>query len=199
MSQPEFVTLEATTDITDEYEPVTITEAKSHLRYESGEEDAAIRRAISSARQVVSITTGLILGNSTWAYTAERFPSEDFIDLTTSPVQSITSVEYIDNDGATQTFASSKYDLDTGAKPSLIRLNYNETWPTARSVYNAVIVTFVAGYATSSAVPASLKQAVLYWVSQFFERRDLTTEKALSEVPRTAMYLSNLNRAKGIH
>ena len=80
----------------------------------------------------------------------------------------------------------------------MVRLKYNQSWPITRAIHNAVVVTFVAGYTSPSAVPETVKQEVLYWVSHFYERRENLSERAMHEVANTGNWLGWMNHAKGV-
>ena len=73
-------------------------------------------------------------------------------------MQSISSVTYLDADGATQTVAGSVYTLDNADEHgrAWVLLQDGEEWPDVGDYGNAVTVTFVAGYGAAAAVPAAL-------------------------------------------
>ena len=93
------------------------------------------------------------------------------------PLQSITSITYVDEDGATQTLATSVYSVDAPTGPTCARgriyPKYEQEWPTTRCEPGAVTVTFVAGYGTTGAsVPARLKMGMLYDIGTLYEIRE---------------------------
>ncbi|MCP5011321.1 MAG: hypothetical protein GY942_15180, partial [Aestuariibacter sp.] len=81
--------------------------------------------------------------------------------------QSITSIKYLDSDGAEQTLATSEYELDTHADTHKIVLAYNTAWPTARSHTNSIKIRFVAGWGLAAAVPEDIKTALLLAVGHW--------------------------------
>ena len=74
----------------------------------------------------------------------------------------MTSIQYVDDAGDTQTLSTSLYQVDTKSQPGRIIPAYGESWPTVRSdTLNAVTVNFVAGYGDDPEdVPAGLRHAV---------------------------------------
>ena len=77
-------------------------------------------------------------------------------------VTAIGSITYLDTDGVSTVWASSKYrtDLPTGAKCPRGRIEpaYGENWPNTRSVIAAVTIRMTVGYGTArSSVPEGLK------------------------------------------
>lgn len=143
-------------------EPLTAAEAKARLGIGSEITDAVMDALIKAARQTIE-NQGLALITQTWDYITGEFPSEgDYqqIYLPLSPVQSITSVSYVDGSGDTQTVAGADYYLAKDLRP-YVAAAYGVTWPTARAQANALTVSFVAGYgATGASVPEPIRNAI---------------------------------------
>lgn len=153
-------------------EPVTLAEAKAHLRLEHSLDDAYVTTLIQAARQYVEKVCWRGLVTQTWELVIDEFPASDYIELPKGELQSITSVSYVDANGVTQTFANTDYEADTVTVPGRIMLKYLMSWPSgARSVWNAVRIQYVVGWADAAAVPAPIKQAILLLVSQMYEHR----------------------------
>lgn len=174
-------------------EPITLQEAKDHLRVDSTDDDALISAIIEAARQHLDGRDGILsraLMPQTWDYSIDRFPDGDTIPLPLAPAQSITSVKYVDGNGVTQTMSASDYALsaDLEWSPS-VRLGYNKTWPSTRDTYDAVTVRFVAGYASAAVVPAPLKAAILLLIGHLYENREATAPAQVHEVPLTVKNL----------
>lgn len=154
-------------------EPVTVDEAKAFLRKEDNDENATIERAIAAAREWVEDYTWRALVTQTWDLYAYEFPcSNGELSLAKGRLQSVSTVTYVDTEGATQTLAGSEYQVDTKREPGRIAPAYSKSWPSTREQFNAVAVRFVAGYGAASAVPAALKQAVLILTADLFENRE---------------------------
>jgi uncharacterized phiE125 gp8 family phage protein len=131
-------------------EPVVATEAIDHLRLEADtEEDALIASLVTSAREIIETQTGRALITQTWELTLDRFPCGTVgygaswvrttqIQLPKPPIQSVTSVKYIDTDGVLQTLASTEYTVDTTSMRGRIVPAWGKVWPSTRDVINAV-------------------------------------------------------------
>lgn len=169
-------------------EIVTLTEAKAHLRVTHTDEDALIASVISAAQGWVEDFTERALITQTWDYFLDAFPCEIVLPL--PPLQSVTSVKYVDPDGVEQTLASSEYTVDTAAVNGIVRLGYGKSWPSTRVQANAVTVRFVAGYGVASAVPAAIKSACLLIIGELYARREHALVGApIAVVPVSAEYL----------
>jgi len=163
-------------------EPITTAEAKEHLRVDHSNDDTYIDSAIATARRLVESRTGKALLTQTHRMMFDGFPRRVFesfsrvthdIKLLSPPLQSISSIQYIDTDGATQTLSASIYTVDTASKPGRVLPAFGETWPIVQSgVPNSVIIEYVCGYASASAVPEDIRHAVKFIVSHLYENRE---------------------------
>jgi uncharacterized phiE125 gp8 family phage protein len=151
-------------------EPVTLVEAKAHLRLETSADDTYVTSLIVAARQYVEEVCWRGLIAQTWELTLDDWPSTDQIDLPRGEVTAITSVKYDDATGAEQTLASSNYTLD-GYPPARLVLKSSASWPDLDGEVLAIRILFVVGWANAAAVPMPIKQAVLLLVSQLYEQR----------------------------
>ncbi len=88
------------------------------------------------------------------------------------PLQSVTSITYIDGDGAEQTLASDQYQIDAISDTVRIAPAYGCSWPSTRKQNNAVKVRFIAGYGDASDVPAGIKSWILLKVKQRYDQAD---------------------------
>jgi len=172
-------------------EPLSLVEARDHIRASEctdGIEDAAIEGLIAAAREVLDGRDGYLgrqMITATWDLFLDEFPVVDFIRLPLPPIQSITSISYVDVDGNTQTFDASNYALsaDKTWRPR-VDLAYNSSWPGTRDIRDAVTIRFVAGYGLQAAVPAPLRQAMLLLIGNWYENREHTVIGTIvSELP----------------
>jgi len=160
-------------------EPVSLQEARDHLRAiedTAGTEDAVIAGLIKRARELFDGRDGFLgrqLITATWDLTIDEFPIGDFIDLPLAPVQSITSITYIDTSGNEQTLDSGVYSLskDLTNQPR-VWLTYTGEWPDTRDIQEAVTIRFVAGYGLQADVPEPIRAAILLMIGHGYENRE---------------------------
>ena len=144
-------------------EPLSLSDLKTRLRITSCEFDAELTDMIKAARKQVELETHRKLVTQTVALYMDRFPSSNTIEIRQLPVASVTSVTYIDEDVASQTFSSALYTTDLTGSPARIILLENQSWKDTEPEYpKAVTVTFVAGAAVG-AVPVEAKLAMVEW------------------------------------
>lgn len=154
-------------------EPITLAEAKTHLRVTAADEDTYIASLITMAREVFEAKTGQAMIAQTWRKTLDSFPSA--IELPVTPVQSITSVKYLDTNNNLQTLNPANYTLDNASdyKSAWVLPAYGYDWPDTSGAINAVQVDYVAGF---TAIPQAYKHWMLVVIAHFYRNRESATE-----------------------
>lgn len=156
-------------------EPVTLSQAKVHLRVVATDEDDYITALIVAARTACEDRLGRSLITSGWTLTLDSFPSA--IVLERGPVIGVTSISYLDADGTTQLLNASAYLVDTTHDIGRIVPAYGLAWPATRRQINAVTVVYTAGYGVAAAVPMPIVQWILLAIGDMYERRERSAEK----------------------
>jgi len=163
-------------------EPLTLEAAKDQCRCTTADEDGWFIAAIAAARHKTETETGLQLITATWEHTIDwGFPSKILLDR--PPLISVSSVEYVDEDGVTQTLATSQYTVSKGRIKHRIVPAYDVTWPTTRRVVDAVTVTFTSGYGTELDVPQVVKQGMKLLIAHWFLMREDSSDVPISRIP----------------
>lgn len=168
---------------------ISLAEAKLQLRIEADvtDEEDLVRGIIAAAVGRCQDVTGRQLLQATWDLTLDAFPLDDVLEVPRPPLQSVTSVTYVDTAGTSQTWAASNYQVDapTGAMAPMGRIAPapNVSWPSTREQLNAVTIRFVAGYATAAAVPAALKAGILLLIGHFYMHREAVADGRLAALP----------------
>lgn len=146
--------------------------------------DPEFSRNITAARLAAEQDLGRRLITQTLAAYYDAFPVYSLFLL--PPLSSVTSITYLDTDGASQTLAADQYTVDAKSIPARITPAYGVTWPSTRAQSNAVYVTFVAGYGAASAVPEGIKLWMLMHIKQAFDNRTpMVAGSASNELPRS--------------
>ena len=153
---------------------VSTSDLKSHLRELSTDRDSGIELAHDAAVERFESDLRRQFLTATWKLHLPKFPS--YIEITRCPVQSVSSITYVDAAGATQTLASDQYQVNTTKEPAIIRPAYGVSWPTTRDVEQAVTVTFVCGYGTAADVPSGIVNAIELFVEGVYEGNESGVE-----------------------
>lgn len=152
-------------------EPVTLDEAKSHLKVDVTDEDTLIESLITTARKHIEQLTWLQLISATYTLKMDCLPTGAII-VPRPPLQSVSSITYEDENDATQTLATSEYTVDASSFPGRIVPAFGESWPATLGHINDVTVAYIAGYGDSgTSVPGPLKHAILMLTEYLHKNR----------------------------
>lgn len=159
-------------------EPLSLAEAKAHLKLDADDENDLIATLVVAAREYVETHTHRALITQTWDLQLMGFPWAlgGFLELPKPPCLSVTSVTYVDTNGVTQTWDPTLYTVDNpqGPKARMARIvpAYFQIFPVTRQVPNAAVVRFVAGYGGAALVPASLKAGMKLLLGNWWLNRE---------------------------
>lgn len=182
-------------------EPITLAEAKLHLRVDTDADDALITAFITAARQWAEEYTWRAFVTQTWDYALDAWPHNGQIYMPRPTLQSVTTVTYTDENGSAAVMSDADYFVDVIKKPGRIVLNSNSTWPSVtlrRS--SGIVIRFVAGYGAASAVPEQVKAAIKLIVGDLYENRESTIVAqgvSVVDAPFGAKALLNPLRMRG--
>jgi uncharacterized phiE125 gp8 family phage protein len=172
-------------------EPLTVAQAKAHCRVVHDAEDALFARWIAAARGVCESSLRRKFVTQTWDWTLSGFPCRRWLDLPYPPLQSITSITYVDPDGAIQVMDLADVAVQPGS-PGRVVLKSGMSWPTVKSDPDVVVVQFVCGYGAGADVPAAIAQAMALLIGESSEFREtLISGTILARLPRTVEDLLN--------
>ena len=150
-------------------EPITLTEAKAHLRVDHADEDDLIDILRKGAREVAESHLNRSLITQSRVIKMDGFPVWE-LSLTHGPIQSLTSIYYDDDADVNTLLASSTYWTDFDS--NIARVRNKTSWPSTYDKPNSVQITYVAGYGASGAnVPSPIRQACLMILGHLYENR----------------------------
>ena len=158
-------------------EPITLTEAKSHLRVLASDNDTYINTLIGYARDLAEERMDRALINQTLRAKYDFFPIGAPLKIHRSPLGTVSSVKYIDTSGDEQTWDSSKYQFD-GSEPARLLPVPGEAFPATQvGRLQPVEVNYTAGYgADSTFVPEKIRRALLMLIGHgWINREEVTT------------------------
>lgn len=149
--------------------------------------DPLLERFIKTARLMAEQKTRRALITQTLDLYLDSFPAWE-ITLPRPTLQSITSIEYTDDNGVLQTLNSSLYLVDTKTEPARVTPAFGEVWPTTRWQTNAVHIRYVTGYGASGAsVPGAVLDWMLFQINTMWNTRQQFTistgRAALTQIP----------------
>jgi uncharacterized phiE125 gp8 family phage protein len=151
-------------------EPVTLAQAKQQCVVSDSSADAMLRRLIASERGFVEKYCGIKVATQTVSVKCDDFSS--FARVPVAPVQSVTSISYVDTSGATQTIDQAVYEVRTDGLDTSIVLQFGKSWPSTQRG-SRITVAAIAGF---DPVPDDLVSAILMRVGNgyFISKKDPT-------------------------
>lgn len=152
-------------------EPVSLAEAKAHLRVNHADDDTYISTLIIAARRQVEARTGLRLITQGWSLFRDCWPMQADLSLGLAHVSAINDIFVYSEDGMPAIYDPAHYYLDAVAKPSRVVLRQDRLPPMPGRRVNGIEVRFTVGFGAAVAVPQELKQAILMLLAHWFDHR----------------------------
>ena len=169
--------------------PVSLTEAKSHLKVDTTADDTYITSIIKAATQLSEEYT-----NRFFIDTVIDQTCSDFAQLQTlfkSKVSAVAHVKYYDNDNSLQTLSATIYDTQLQYEPSQIQLAENQSFPSITKRNDAVVARYTVGDGSAASdVPEIIKQAILLTIGNFYQNRNsVVIGRIATELPQNSKWL----------
>jgi len=148
-------------------EPLTLDEAKLQASVTQDDENLLVVGYLKAAREAAQSFLNRALFTQTWKLQIAGFDDVIWLPMA-APLQSVTSVQYYDENGTPQTLATSYYDVDTVSEPGRIVRKPNQTYPTVQSDrLRPVTVTYVCGWTDVDLIPEAIKQGIRVYLTAF--------------------------------
>jgi uncharacterized phiE125 gp8 family phage protein len=164
--------------------PISLAEAKAQMRVEGTDEDTVIQRLIDAAVAFVDVqgALGFAMMTQTWGQWIGPNPST--VSLLLGPVQSVSAIKYYDTNGTLQTATLADFNVFGTPNRITITPKTGKAWPITQTRDDAIKIEYVVGYGdTSSSVPQTVRHALMMLVAHWYENRETSAEKSMTEVP----------------
>lgn len=193
-------------------EPVTLAQAKVHLRLadeegdevdtETGPDDELIKALITASREYAEGFCGKYFAGQVVETTYSAWPASGAFPLLRGPLRSVVQVTYNDVDGIEQTLPDTVYALDDYVQPPVLYLKTGQAWPALTAGRNAVRLRQRLGFdpwgsndTPSLPVPGRVRAAILLMVGHLYENREAVTVKEQAyELPMAVEILLRQDR-----
>lgn len=152
-------------------EPLTVAEAKAHLRVDGSADDVLIGSLILTSRLHVEAALGLALISQGWKLVLDTWPKAGDVLLPLWPIIEIGEVRVLAADGASAVVDPDAYIVDIASRPCrIIRCGM---LPAPGRIRGGIEIDLTTGFGDSAGdVPATIRQALLLLVAHWYERRD---------------------------
>ena len=167
-------------------EPVTLDEARAHLRLDATDEDNLLSAFLVAARVALEARTRRAFIMRSWRLILDAWPSGPLY-LPIAPVSAVTSVT-INGVRGPRIIKTTEYETAlAGDRPRLALLN---AWPAPTRRIGGIHIDVTAGYGAAGDVPAPLRQAILMIAAHWFEHREpVSIGEHADELPLTVSAL----------
>src|SRR5262245_8449122 len=145
--------------------------------------DALMMDFVAAAANHVELDTALALLEQTRdVFVYGALPVEVVLPARSRPLRSVTSIAYVDADGAPQTGPVSAYAIDSVRGRSALVVGSG--WPLNTAPFEQWTIRIVAGWQTPDLLPSALIQAIGLLVAHWATLgRDLASVETISELP----------------
>jgi uncharacterized phiE125 gp8 family phage protein len=163
---------------------ITLEEAKNYLKIDTADDDVLISILISAAERLVEKYTGRTLLTRDFIFKLDD-PSWEIL-IPHSPLQSVSKIEIVDDNGVVTEVAASNYYVDIDQdQQGRVRLRSGCVWPYHRG-FASFVISGKAGYGDSpDDIPLPLKTAIMTTLALIYEKRGAISEKEVLEAIST--------------
>lgn len=174
---------------------LTSSEVKTHLKVDTTADDTLISALIVACTNSAQEYTNRFFLETTLDMFADEW--KEISTLLKSPVTSVDSIKYYDQDDNQQTLDTSVYAFDMVSMPARIFLKPNQSFPELSERKNAIEVRYKVGVSSASDVDQAIKQAVLLTIGNYYENRQaVVTGTIATELPMNAKFLLDQYRVQ---
>ncbi len=174
-----------------------LEKVKAHCKITFNHDDEYLIDLTATALKSIQAECWRNFINATVTLKLDHWPCGP-IFLPLPPSVSVTSIYYLDSDGTSTEWASSKYIHDSIGEPGRIALAENESYPTLDERIQPITVTYIAGYGTAASdIPRELQVAITMLVKLWYSERMPVARAMVFQIPKTVDYLIELYRFRG--
>lgn len=171
--------------------PITVEQAKTHMKISGSDEDALILSYIKAATAYAESSTGMAFTMRTIELYRRSVPSSRYFETAPSPVSALVSVSYTDSTGSPNTMDVADLKFINIHMPSHIWLKYGKSWPVGGCDY---VFEYTAGVTDLDLIPQEAVQAIYLMVGHFMENR----EDSVKRLPSAVDNLLNIIRIRQV-
>jgi uncharacterized phiE125 gp8 family phage protein len=152
-------------------EPITLSEAKSHIRVSNSNEDTMISAMITAAREYCENFCGRSFAQKEVVMFISELGGHNEFDLVQSPVESVDEVLSVAQDGTETALTLNGDFFIIGNNKKMIRA--------ANSFSSEATDSLKITFTTKDECPTAIKQAILKLISAMWENRSVSVESGV--------------------
>ena len=153
-------------------EPVSLAEAKAHLRVGHADDDQFIATLIAAASRQVGAQTGLALIEQQWTVFRDDWPENGVFELPYAPLTAVEELASFGDDDTKAVIDPAHYYIDAASRPPRLLLRGSRIWARPGRIGNGIAATVTVGFGAAGIdVPEPLRQAMLVLMAHWYEHR----------------------------
>jgi uncharacterized phiE125 gp8 family phage protein len=153
-------------------EPLSLNEAKAHLRLETTADDALVTSLIITSRLHIEAALGLALTAQDWTLVLDAWPATGVVNIPMRPVTAVTAVRVRASDGTPSVVPPQTYVFEGAGLPPRLLPAFGAL-PNPGRAASGIEIDFTAGYGSAAAsVPEPIRQALKLLVAHWYEHRE---------------------------
>lgn len=153
-------------------EPVTVDEAKAHLRIDHSDEDAYLASLITASRLQIEAALDIVLISQIWSWKLDSWPDGRELHFPIWPLQSVETVRVTGETGTVDELSLDGFTIDGTSKPARL-ISASGAWPRPGVPALGIEIAFTAGFGDSADdVPSAVRHALLMLVAHWYEHRE---------------------------
>lgn len=158
-------------------EPLTLEEAKAHLRIDHDADDDAIEALIRAARDMAEAHMSLALITRGYSLYLDAWET-DIMDLPMAPLQAVEAVRVYSAADSYAVFPETSYTVDDRGRPARIALT--GTPPSPSLVINGIEIVYTSGFGdTPEDVPSAIREGIKRLVAHLYMNRGDAPDTAI--------------------
>lgn len=154
-------------------EPLSVPDAKSHLRVAHDDDDAIIAALIASARHHVEALTRLGLITQTWRVVLDRWPDNGRVTPKLGPLRSVGAARMYNESGGAVALDEDRFVVDAAAG-AIVAPGWSLPIP-GRATAGIELDIEIGFGDTAADVPQILLQAIRMLVAHWYDNRGLVS------------------------
>lgn len=153
-------------------EPLSLADAKAHLRIDHDAEDILISSLILTSRLHIEAALGIALVAQGWRLLLDRWPKGATVKVPLRPLIEVGGIRVRGADGMPVAVAPTDYTIDgASAAPRIVRTA--AAWPSPGIPVHGIEIDLSVGFgAAPTDVPAPIRQALSMLVAHWYEHRE---------------------------
>ncbi len=150
-------------------EPISLADAKAHLRLTINDDDTYISTLMIAARRTVESRYGINIMQQSWSLFADAWPADGIFHLPLWPVLSVESLTSFADDDTASVIDPAHYYLDQATRPPRLALRVGRVFAPPGRKINGLKLNFTSGFGVL--IPQEIKQALLAVVTDWYQHR----------------------------